>query len=989
MKSFSARLVCMLLLSVAVIPAGAAPYSWDGGGDGTSFGDAGNWNPAGSSFTTGDDYAIGDGSSVNVTGTVEVGSIRLYGSEGSLTIEEGAALSIADSTSGTISQIDASSTVTIDGTLSTGSQRYDIRGQSGTVKIAVNGTWDAAPANNGITDDANVLFEVNGSMDFGIRHSFGRVAGGGQRDHRISIYPGGTVTMQQPLSLQAAHGHTASIRLTGGTLDMGGETYEYEKLDLSDEDNGIIFRDADSTLRLSGDRRDRVQAWIDDGALRSEVGSLTSRYDPAGNTTTVLPSAAAPAAPAEPAEQPARPTQAAAKGRVRIHADTPWIVPDAYRRQVTVGNEPVMRALEDVKRDWYKVFGHRPVVRPRAPQNWDGPMIVFGVTPDGDLPRGPESFALRVQRDSGGPRILVNGNDTRGLIFAAYALSEEILGVNPWYFWTGHEPEARRHIDVPATLNETFGPPTFRYRGFFINDEDLLGRYSPDPLRETVYSLDMLDRICETILRLRGNMIVPGTFNFPDERCWEFASRRGLALNMHHISVVGLLTWRWPEDVPYSYRKHPEIMERYWRQCISAFEGFETVWTVGYRGKHDRPFWEYETEVKTAEERGAVITEAMARQVELIREVDPDGMIIANLWEEGSQLMHEGHVTLPEGVVRVWADNGGGVIDDDGAARAGDGIYYHTAMMGSMRNQLTELVTPSRIYRELGRFARAGGTSYLLVNVSDVKPVPLSTECAMRFAWNADPYLDRTDEQNGDAYLLEWSRREFGEEVAEEIAEVYEGYFNIPYKRKPPHRGANANHTVLRRQLDGPAAPLLAAGEPLTKEILANAEELRAFAASNIAYVKKLAAEAEPILDRLPEPRRAFYQEHVLAQIQFHLQGLIMLEQYCLALEAYDRNDTARAVACAEQALAACERIIESMHEAESGRWTTWYYGDGKVNVEDSRDRIRVLLARLNGEPPPPTRPRRQHIFDYQEQERFEGNFPYLYPHCDGKRVIE
>ena len=127
------------------------------------------------------------------------------------------------------------------------------------------------------------------------------------------------------------------------------------------------------------------------------------------------------------------------------------------------------------------------------------------------------------------------------------------------------------------------------------------------------------------------------------------ASRRGLALNMHHIQVVGLNTFRWPARVPFSYNRNPEVMERYWRDCIAAYKGKEVVWTVGYRGKHDRPFWVDEPGMNTAEARGAAITKAIARQVELIREVDPKAMIIANLWMEGAGMMHAGHPQAARG----------------------------------------------------------------------------------------------------------------------------------------------------------------------------------------------------------------------------------------------------------------------------------------------------------------------------------------------------
>ncbi len=561
-------------------------------------------------------------------------------------------------------------------------------------------------------------------------------------------------------------------------------------------------------------------------------------------------------------------------------------------------------------------------------------------------------------------------------------LSEEILGVDPWYYWTDHEPSPRREIEVPSNLDEQFSPPTFRYRGWFINDEDLLNGFAPDPLRENVYSLEMLDHICETLLRLRGNMIVPGTFLFPDERSWEVASRRGLALNMDHVEIVGLNTVRWPANVPFSYAMHPDIMERYWRDCIAAFKGREVVWTVGYRGKQDRPFWKDELGLDTPAARGALMTKAIARQVELIRQADPHGAIVSNLWSEGGGMVRQGVLKLPEGVVRVWSDDGTGIIYDHGAARAGDGIYYHTMVFSGWQNHLSEMVNPGRICGQIGRFAKAGATGYFLVNISNVRAAPLSTDCAMRLVWNAGPYLGRTDQQNMDAFLVDWSRREFGATAAQEIAAIYARYFNIPYQQQNPLHGENYAPDALRK-LDREAAPLVAAGKPLTQDLLANVEKARQIAAANRAYVADLAAAAAALLPRVPDERRDFYQAHVLTQINLHLHGLEMLEDYIAALGAYNKGNRKEAIASAQQALGGAEELCDAQHRAETGKWAAWYFGERFEGLDASRDRLRVLLAKLRGEPPPPIRPGLYYPDIYQYQDRFLKNYPRMYPHKD------
>jgi hypothetical protein len=50
------------------------------------------------------------------------------------------------------------------------------------------------------------------------------------------------------------------------------------------------------------------------------------------------------------------------------------------------------------------------------------------------------------------------------------------------------------------------------YRGFFVNDEDQLTGWAPaKPEDHTNIDPAVMDKVYETILRLKGNMVVPST----------------------------------------------------------------------------------------------------------------------------------------------------------------------------------------------------------------------------------------------------------------------------------------------------------------------------------------------------------------------------------------------------------------------------------------------------------------------------------------------
>jgi len=114
---------------------------------------------------------------------------------------------------------------------------------------------------------------------------------------------------------------------------------------------------------------------------------------------------------------------------------------------------------------------------------------------------GAESFSISVQtanRNNQRPTkvVVLAGADIRGTMYAIYQFSEKYLGIDPLYYWTNRQPERRASIEIPASLDERFPTPLFKYRGFFINDEDLLTGWAPGELKDkSGISLSVWDKI--------------------------------------------------------------------------------------------------------------------------------------------------------------------------------------------------------------------------------------------------------------------------------------------------------------------------------------------------------------------------------------------------------------------------------------------------------------------------------------------------------------
>lgn len=603
---------------------------------------------------------------------------------------------------------------------------------------------------------------------------------------------------------------------------------------------------------------------------------------------------------------------------------------------------PVLKAADDLARDLEAVFGRRLKRAERSPGH--GPAIVVALkenTPPG-LDRPQQEEALLVEERGG--KVVLTGADVRGTIYAIYRFSETQLGVDPLWWWTDHAPPRRSRLAIPAGYRLAESSPAFRWRGWFINDEDLLTGWRPASPGGTGISLAAWDRVFEALLRLKGNMIVPGTFIFPDEPQVKAAGERGLIITQHHIEVLGTNTWKWPETAPYSFARHPQILNNAWRNSMRLYgKQQEVLWTAGYRGRHDRAFWLDDDSIAPTEAaRAAAIRSAIDAQIEIVRAERSAPQFIMNAWMEAVPLIRNGSLKLPDEVTLVWPDNGHGLIRDGGRIAAGQGVYYHTAMHDFEANQLTEMVPPERIGRELGRAARAGATRYLLVNVSDVRPYPLTTRAAMEAgvagrAWQWHEYMAR------------WCREEFGERAAAAMLEYYTAYFAAPGRYGAAEHETladNAYHNYLRFIL----VSLIKDRPELSERFI----EIRDWDLW-LGRVRKASEEAAPRWERaralaraasplIPPRRRQFFQSHVLTQLEIHRRSNQALR---LGAEAWmERQQRASKLAAVVEELKA---VLAAMRAAEYGKWEGFYKEDRFVDVRYTLALAEAALAKLHG----------------------------------------
>ena len=605
---------------------------------------------------------------------------------------------------------------------------------------------------------------------------------------------------------------------------------------------------------------------------------------------------------------------------------------------------PVRLAAEDLASDMQKVFGVKPKIVASAGDASGSAIVIHEAA---DAARPAESFSIGVADEGAKKVVRLEGADMRGTIYAIYEFSQEFLGVDPMYYWTDNEPARRVSVNVPADLHKEFPAPVFKYRGWFPNDEDLLTGWAPDA--KTGIAPGVWEKIDETILRLKGNIIVPGTWNFPDEQEMRIAGERGLILTQHHAIPLGMNVARWPKDVPYNFSTHPEILERAWTNAVAAVpKDQEVLWSVGLRGLSDVSYASMDPSVVGNDQRlGMLISKAIDDQMKIVRARFPDAKFVTDLWQEGSRLEQEGYLKIPPEVTLVWADTGYGDPQDDGHVAAGQGIYFHVAMLNGRANQLSEMVSVDRIYEELGRYQKAGATAYFLLNTSDVRPVVMTTRACMDAVWEG------ADKKTPEEFYKEWITEEYGAKAAPALTKFYEDYFKAPAilqarlgvmnDKFVRWYGDNIYHSEGREMMLNTIlqTPLVNVPSQAPKweapryarfggEEWVDETAKREIAACGEAQPRWDAVWDQAVKDEalIPAARRNFYNMQVLTMAATNRDCNKMLLEVSKAVEDLKAGNKTKAEGDAQAAVAAMDHLLTTRKSAEYGKWKGWYRGD-------------------------------------------------------------
>jgi hypothetical protein len=550
-----------------------------------------------------------------------------------------------------------------------------------------------------------------------------------------------------------------------------------------------------------------------------------------------------------------------------------------------------------------------------------------------------ESFEFTFKDDN----LLIAGSDRRGTAFGVLELSRAI-GVSPWNWWADVPPRHRDSLYVaPRQIKQ--GPPSVKYRGIFLNDEDWgLHPWAAKTFEPEAHGVGpkTYAKLFELLLRLKANYCWPAmhecspAFN-ADPRNKQVADDYAIVMGSSHCEqMLCNNVTEWPRDSHDKWNpvtNLPGIVD-YWEKRVTQNAKFESVWTVGMRGIHDGGM----PGGGTISEKRERLEHIISLQRELLaKHVNADVAQVPQIFCPYKEVLdlYRDQMKLPDDITIVWPDDNYGYIrqlpDAKERTRAGgSGIYYHLSYNGKPHDYLwLESISPALIWEEMTKAYDFGASRLWVVNVGDLKPIEAGTTLFLQLAWDINSYGPDVSKR----FLHDFYAEQFGAEHADAIAEMMGEYFRLASIRKPETLGFNTTYPTTKvRDSDWTA-----------EERMRRLVDYLNLALKAEAQESKLAAEAHPAYFEL-----VLYPIAAAAAMN---EKMICAEESRLCAAAGQKEAADHFAAGAEAAAARIEELTARYNNQLNGKWR------GIMDCHPRKLPVfgKPVVARVTGETRPTT----------------------------------
>jgi hypothetical protein len=423
-----------------------------------------------------------------------------------------------------------------------------------------------------------------------------------------------------------------------------------------------------------------------------------------------------------------------------------------------------------------------------------------------------ESFGITVidaPFGKGSQALVIAGSDPRGTAFGVFELSK-MMGVSPFYWWADVVPEHKEEVFV-TTGSITSRPPSVKFRGIFINDED----WGLQPWAAKTFEPETGDigpktyaKVFELLLRLKANLIWPAMhpstkafFHYPGNA--KVAADYAIVIGSSHAEpMLRNNVGEWDEKTMghFNYLTNKETVYKYWEDRVKESSGISAMYTIGMRGVHDSGI----EGVKDPKDAVPLVERIFNDQRGLLaRYVNKDSTAVPQVFTAYKEVLdiYDAGLKVPEDVTLVWPDDNYGYIqrlnnEKEKARPGGSGVYYHASYWGRPHDYLwLPSAHPSLTREEMMKAFENGSNRLWVLNVGDIKPLEYNIELFMDMAYDVIPFKDS---HYTIQHLLQWAAYIFGKEKAQKIQSILWEYYQLAFERRPEFMGWSQTEPITK-----------------------------------------------------------------------------------------------------------------------------------------------------------------------------------------------
>jgi hypothetical protein len=396
--------------------------------------------------------------------------------------------------------------------------------------------------------------------------------------------------------------------------------------------------------------------------------------------------------------------------------------------------------------------------------------------------------------------LIIAGSDTRGTAYGVFDISARI-GVTPWYWWADATPDKKKSI-VLDIKPLTSAPPSVKYRGIFINDED----WGLQPWAAKTFEPETGDigpktyaKVFELLLRLKANLIWPAMhpstkpfFHYPGNV--KVAEDYEIVIGSSHAEpMLRNNVGEWDEKTmgAFNYITNKQKVSDYWESRVKESSRANAIYSMGMRGVHDSGI----EGVKTIKETVPLLERIFADQRNMLKQyVNPDIKKVPQAFTAYKEVLdvYDAGLKLPDDVTLVWPDDNYGYIqrldnEQESKRAGGAGIYYHASYWGRPHDYIWLSTTnPGLMREEMTKAYAMQARNLWVLNVGDIKPAEYNIQLFMDMAYQIQSF-------NNSAYpkihLQHWVADNVDRPHAPEIANTLWQYYQLAFERKPEFMG--------------------------------------------------------------------------------------------------------------------------------------------------------------------------------------------------------